>query len=93
MLDEQLYGVWIVNESRFEDEAAMKLDDAMSLALFCCESDDLGHTNYLVMAIDDAGKPITHDIPWCGQFHGFEHLYHHCVITGKVNPDEAEFLL
>ena len=92
-MEEKLYGVWIVDERRFEDNAFMSYQDAMSLAYYCCTHDYIGPKNFIVVAVDDEEQPIWHEIAWCGQFQGFKWLEKKCeeleIISKFERPSDG----
>jgi len=85
------YGVWDVSKHDWE-ESDLDYNNAMGLALFCCENDDIGAKNFAVVACelqeDMTMKPIWHEMAWHGGFQGFDWLYQHCIAIGQINGRE-----
>ena len=81
------YGVWNVGIHDWE-ESDLDYNNAMGLALFCCENDDIGVKNFAVVACKQNGdgifEPIWHEMVWCGGFHGYDWLYNHCISIGEI---------
>lgn len=79
-----VFGVWDFSSKCFEDDADLDYSGAMGLALYCVENDDIGLKNFAVIAMDNRGCPIWHEMVWCGQFHGYKYLYEECVSLGQI---------
>ena len=81
------YGVWNVADNDWE-ESGLDYNNAMGLALFCCEHDDIGAKNFCVVAHEDNddGEPVAiwHEAAWIGGFQGYDWLYDHCVTIGEI---------
>ena len=82
------YGVWDMSIQDWE-ESDLDYNNAMGLALFCCENDDIGPRNFAVIAceIQEDGEtvtPIWHEMVWHGGFQGYDWLYDHCVTIGQI---------
>ena len=88
------YGVWNIGIKDWE-ETGMDYNNAMGLALFCCDNDEIGPRNFAVLpcVMNDAGdyEPVWHEAAWIGGFLGYDWLYDHCVameiISGKEYTD------
>ena len=81
------YGVWDMSIRNWE-EAGLDYNNAIGLALFCCENDDIGPRNFAVVecTLNDEGVyiPIWHMMAWHGGFHGYDWLLQHCIAMGEV---------
>ena len=92
------FGVWCFEDSAFEAGADVTYSNAMGLALFCVEEDDLGVKNFAVIAMDSNKRPIWHEMVWCGQFQGYDYLYKECIRLGEISeredfdPEEEVFI-
>lgn len=82
------YGVWCFSDRGF-DEVRMTKSNALGVALFCSEEDELGAKNYAVIQHTDDFEPIWHKMEWCGQFQGYKTLFEQCVEFGEVKIDDS----
>lgn len=78
------YDVWNFSERKFEVQQRLTHSNAMGMALFCVDEDDLGTNNFAVIAVDSDYNPIWHEMVWCGQFHGYDFLYNECLRLGEI---------
>lgn len=92
------YGVWCFKDRCFEAEADINYSNAMGLALFCVEEDDIGVKNFAVIAMDENKEPIWHEMVWCGAWQGYNFLYKECVNLGEIleredfDPEDMVFI-
>jgi len=82
------FGVWCFSDNRF-DEVCMSESNAMGVALYASEEDELGVDNYAVIQHDDAYDPIWHEMVWCGRFQGYKVLFEQCVAFGEIQLDTS----
>ena len=92
-MDNENYGVWCISERCFEANADLTYNNAMGLALFCVEEDEVGVKNFCVVKMDEHKEPIWHEMVWCGGFQGYDWLYKECVALGEIverTPDDDD---
>lgn len=83
------------------DEFDLDYNNAMGLALFCCQNDIIGAQDYYSAArnfavieceVDienDTAEPMWHAMAWHGGFQGYDWLHQHCIDIGQIVVDDA----
>ena len=81
------YGVWNFETNDWDFNAnELDYNNAMSLALYCCETELLGERgakSFAVVKHDAYLNPIWHEMAWHGGFQGYEWLQEHCATIGE----------